>query len=264
MHIESLPAKTAALLDTIAQQCPDIAAFLLVGGTAISLQAAHRISEDLDFAFAGKKLNRADIKSVLNHLAALGKSVVYNNPPEAVEEAINDGIDLDDYQQDYLVDGVKLSFFAFGDYDIDRDLIRGALLAPARIGHVNVADLHTLFDTKCIVLTERVKSRDLFDLWWLTHQNGDLFSTQDIFETVQKYRPWMQYEHIRHRLLDWKIPATDESFAALISEPVTVDSIRAVFRAEVNALEASMAEAMQALLKEQEGRNDKDNDFDVQ
>lgn len=241
MHTDSLPLATQGLLRDCATHCPDLDGFLLVGGTALSLQAAHRLSEDLDFAWPEKKLDRAKVRAVLDVLSALGKTVVYNNPPDKVEEAINDGIDLDDYQQDYMVGGVKLTFFAFGDYDRDRQLIRTGLADSRQIGHVAVADIPTLFATKCIVLTDRIKSRDLFDLWWMTHRSGLAMSTQSIFETVQQYRPHLPYEHVRHRLLDWQIPATDESFDKLVAEPITIESLRGSFRSDVDQLEENMA-----------------------
>lgn len=244
MHTTSLPEKTLDLLEAVSGGCDEIKNFLLVGGTALALQIAHRLSEDLDFAFPEKKLDRKLIATITNQLTDLGKNVAYNNPVDAIDDAINDGIDLDDYQQDYLVDGVKLTFFAFGDYDIDRELIKNALSEPAKIGFVNVADINTLFVSKCITLTDRVKSRDLFDLWSMTHGSSAKFSTQDIFKVAQEYRPNMQYEHISHRLLNWKIPSTDESFSSLISEPVTVESIREQFLLDVNEMEVKAAKVL--------------------
>ena len=246
MHINSLPDATRSLLLSISQHCDGIDEFLLIGGTALALQIAHRLSEDLDFAFPEKKLDRTKIRLITEQLQKLGKVVIYNNPPEAIEDAVNHGIEIEDYHQDYLVDDVKLTFFAFGDYDLDRELIRGGLVASSKLRFVNVADSQTLFDSKCIALTDRIKSRDLYDLWWLTRDGSTCGSTQSIFETIQKYRPSLQYEHVRHRLLDWKIGATDESFAPLINHSVTVESIRNDFRAEVNALESRMAAALAA------------------
>jgi hypothetical protein len=225
----------------LSQKCQDMEGFLLVGGTALALQAAHRLSEDLDFAWPQKKLDRKKIQRILDLMAANGTPALYNNPIDKIDEAINDGIDLDDYHQDYLVDGVKLTFFAFGDYEADRDLIRRNLLSPARIGSVAIAEMDTLFVAKCIALTDRIKSRDIFDLHWLSQENPQQFGVQRIFEEAQRYRPHLAYEHLRYRLLDWPIPATDESFEALVTNPPTVQDIRDALRQEVCRMEEAMA-----------------------
>lgn len=244
MHIDSLPEASRSLLLTISEHCADIGAYLLVGGTALTLQIAHRLSEDLDFALPERKLDRAIIKAIARQLQVLGKVLVYNNRVEDIENAIEHGIDLDDYQQNYLVDDVKLTFFAYGDDETDRELIRQSLLNPSKLGFVNVADAQTIFTTKCICLTDRVKSRDLYDLWRLTRAGSSIGSTQSIFETIQRYRPTLPYEHVRHRLLDWKIGATDELFASLIDDGATIESIRDDFRKEVCDLELRMASAI--------------------
>jgi predicted nucleotidyltransferase component of viral defense system len=181
MHLDSLSSGTRNLLEELAQHIPEISDYLLVGGTALALNIAHRISEDLDFAWPGKKLDRDQVDRIIRALSARGHVPVYSNPREDIDDAIEHGLELDDYCQNWLVDDVKLTFFAFGDYDVDRDLIRKGLEAPAKIGFVNVADSDTIFDAKCIALTDRIKSRDIFDLWWLIHNLRDL---AEVFERI--------------------------------------------------------------------------------
>ena len=51
-----------------------------------------------------------------------------------------------------------------------------------------------------------------------------------------------------HRFLDWKIPADDESFAALGKEPTTIELIRDELRKDVDWLEIEAAREL--LLRE--------------
>lgn len=97
------------------------------------------------------------------------------------------------------------------------------------------------FISKCLTLMERVKSCDLYDLWWLTHNSNAAVTTRLIFEVIQQYRPMVQYEHVRHRLLDWKLTSIDATFDALILAPTAIAHIRSVFRSDVNQLEENMA-----------------------
>ncbi|MEN3363847.1 MAG: hypothetical protein V7606_1121 [Burkholderiales bacterium] len=47
-----------------------------------------------------------------------------------------------------------------------------------------------------------------------------------------------------HRFLDWKIPADDESFAALGKEPTTIEFIRDELRKDVERLEIEAARGL--------------------
>ena len=248
MHLDSLSANTRTLLETFAQEVAEISDYLLIGGTALALNIAHRISEDLDFTVPATKLNKAQIRRIIACLEARGHTAVYNNPHDQLEDAIEHGLDLDDYLQNWLVDGVKVQFFAC-DYDVDRKLVADSLQIASRLGHVKVADSRIIFHSKCIALTDRIKSRDIFDLWWLITKvpKPDRFTIDDLFKTAQHYRPTMQYDAIRYRLLDWKISITDESYEALVQAPITIEQIRSELRAEVAAFES---EAAQALLQQ--------------
>ncbi|KAA6301987.1 MAG: hypothetical protein EZS26_001803 [Candidatus Ordinivivax streblomastigis] len=59
----SLPEKTRAILNQIAaMEC--IRPYVLVGGTALSLQLKHRLSEDLDFMkFKKHKMDKTEVET---------------------------------------------------------------------------------------------------------------------------------------------------------------------------------------------------------
>ena len=85
--------------------------FLLVGGTALSIYLEHRLSEDLDFATVNQTLPREEIADLLKRLETMGSNIEDILPLAARHDAINEGYDIEDYQQDWLIDGVKLTFF---------------------------------------------------------------------------------------------------------------------------------------------------------
>ena len=57
-----------AFIGQIANELSNISKFTLVGGTALSLQLCHRLSEDLAFIFDGESLNMTWIKSTVHGL----------------------------------------------------------------------------------------------------------------------------------------------------------------------------------------------------
>ncbi len=227
---------TKHLLDEICT-LESIEDFLFVGGTAMAYHVTHRVSEDLDFGFLGFKLPTTSIKDIISRLSQ-SHSVSMQTDVTAIQEAENEGINLLDHHQDWLVGEVKVTFFTLGEDVKEREAIQA--FSTSKYGHVNVLDLDGLFFTKCMVLTRRVKSRDIFDLWWFTEHGNK--TIQDIFNTIQHVMPYMTYEMIRHRLLDWPISLTDEGL-----EPVGInlgiEGIRNLLREKVNQLEVNMAKA---------------------
>ena len=96
---------------------PAFAGCVLIGGTALSLHFAHRLSEDLDFAYVGTgtalelRLPRRRLAWGIRGLRADGFSVEADDDQGAMEEFEIAGQDLHDYQQNHIVGGVKLSVF---------------------------------------------------------------------------------------------------------------------------------------------------------
>lgn len=67
MHLNALPEATRRVLGR-AQKVDELRDHLLIGGTAMTLQVAHRISEDLDFIQFGFKLDHALIAEILDKI----------------------------------------------------------------------------------------------------------------------------------------------------------------------------------------------------
>lgn len=227
--------KTRVVFDAI-KEIDGIEQFILIGGTALSIHCKHRLSEDLDFATTALKMDKDNVSQILSKLAEKF-TVVSANAIGDIHEAINEGHDLYDHQQNYLVHDVKLTFFTYGENEHQRSILNDDTYVPD--GKVKILSVDSLFKTKAIVITDRVKSRDIFDLWWML---GNLnYTFADIVETVSQYRPHVTYENLRYRLLDWPIANTDEGFDTLIDTKDTIETIRDELRKLVGGYELKLA-----------------------
>jgi len=168
-----------------------LAIFSLVGGTALALQIGHRISEDLDFNIFGSKLPIRAINGVLNDLSASGavvKSLITTEQKSRFK--INTSESLDDYIQDYMIDGAKVTFHSRNETEIPRkqiDFLKSAHKLAVSDNGFTVLGVDGLFVMKSILTYDRVKSRDLYDLMILTRDNG--YSIGDIFAAIDAYQP---------------------------------------------------------------------------
>lgn len=189
--------------------------FQLIGGTALSIHLTHRLSEDLDFATPAQKLPKADISALLSQIKLEGKVIEDNTSVAARQNALNDGIDLEDYQQDWLVDGIKLTFFT-----LDQENGRDRLITDQGETwneKLRLASLETLFVTKALVLTDRHTLRDNFDMQVLMTQGG--FTYQDMVSAYETYRPNASLEIAESRLLSKDFPLTDPGLHELTEKP---------------------------------------------
>ena len=158
MHLNALPESTQRVLSRL-RDVEEIRDHLLIGGTAMALQVHHRVSEDLDFVQVGPRLDRQLIKRILTRIRG-------PEEPELVTSLVarqtfeNDGEDVDDVHQDWMVDGTKVTFFC-PDQKEELDVLGQA--KPLLYGNVHVADLDTIFKLKSMVVAERWTSRDAFD-----------------------------------------------------------------------------------------------------
>ncbi|WP_432262950.1 nucleotidyl transferase AbiEii/AbiGii toxin family protein [Cupriavidus sp. TMH.W2] len=243
LRFDKLPPATARLLELMAAECEPLQRFALIGGTALTLHLGHRISEDLDFSFPGRHLDPGDVIEILEALNRHGVTCVDIMPSAAKEDALNDGDDLDEIQRNFMATGgplgeaeVKLTFVIHGAYRKDTEYLARVMPQCLPYGNVRIATVPIVFASKCVALSERIKSRDLFDLWWLTHRYTPAWPVEEIFHAVREFRP-QPYEDTRARLLSYPIADTDEGFATLMDEPITVDTIRADFRREVEQME---------------------------
>lgn len=209
MHLNALPDATRLLLDRATRE-PLLAPFVLIGGTGLALQDAHRISEDLDFVVLDERLDRRLIRDIVNRLSPTGNPMLVTSA-RARAEFDNEGFDIDDTQQDWLIDGVKVTFFTPHEKD---ELAIHESTPRHDLGHVQVMDAEGIFHLKSMVLLNRTTSRDTFDLWHFVENRGKTIA--DVAKAMG--------DRARHFNLDAKLAkiapptfrADDPGFAAIL------------------------------------------------
>jgi hypothetical protein len=244
LRIDSLPAETARLFSHLGED-PDIGRFTLVGGTALTLSFAHRRSEDLDFAFAGLNLPRAECAAIVDRLQARGWRLQDVSDPDARLYRENEGDDLADSQQDWLcrfqdaAAGVKLTFFAEFLPAKQRFYAETAAISARNI---NVMAPAGLFVLKSQLLLRRTTLRDIFDVLAFLVRGR---TVEEVLEAAQAENRHCTYETIRARLLPARLPATDPGLAGLVADgPRTLDAVKAAVQVHVDACERRLAAAV--------------------
>lgn len=212
-----------------------LAGFVLVGGSALALRIGHRLSEDLDFAFPDLKLPRLRLDALLKDAAKAGFDFQRNDNEAALNEFMQGGGDLHDYQQDFVVDGqVKVSFFA-------PDSAQSKVLRADAKPTPRIAELPELFKTKALVSAVRSKTRDWIDLYVLMREHG--FNLSDYETAFRDAGAEGQFETGLARLCSGKPQADDEGFEHLLPNPPTVAELQAFFSGLRDAHEIQAAKA---------------------
>lgn len=140
---------TKAILSISTMDC--IKPYYLVGGTALSLQINHRLSEDLDFMRWQKHKNEKMSVDVKNISAEL----------KAKNHTINSIDILEHNHVEFLIDdNVKLSFYA-------PEKREPAIQTVPFLNNINLLDTATIASLKMEVLLRRSNFRDYYDLYFI-------------------------------------------------------------------------------------------------
>ncbi|HEV2441532.1 MAG TPA: nucleotidyl transferase AbiEii/AbiGii toxin family protein [Steroidobacteraceae bacterium] len=228
-----LPERTEKLLRAI-DGSPSASNLLLVGGTALALRIAHRRSADLDFVFASQRLPRRKIDKLLNELRTRHRVTPMANVA-AEQDFLDSGLELADYQRDYSVDGVKVTFFT-----ADPSRLGEALQGEAGVHglkRVRVADLHSLFLMKAVTLNSRMTTRDLFDVYTLVREHG--YRESDIFRYAQQFD--FSPETLKARLRHARRRVDDPGIEVPDGEPPAFEQLQAFFVDAINRVEQEAA-----------------------
>jgi hypothetical protein len=211
-----------------------LAGFVLIGGSALSLHFSHRLSEDLDLAFIGPgpepavRLPRRLLEQLLAHLRTDGQEVESRDSAVSWREFEAAGMDLHDYQQDYLIGGVRVSFFA-PDHPLNR------VLGPGEADGVRLASVEELFRAKALAAADRSKTRDWYDLHHLMTAGG--FSMQDFARAFEDAGVPAKLGIALNRLCSGQSGIGDEGFAATAAKPPTIVELTRFFVEECGRLE---------------------------
>lgn len=150
VYQETLPAKTATLIDLFSQNHPDfLSTFYLSGGTALSLQLGHRESEDLDF-FSKQPFRPELVEQQLHAFGALQDTTLASGT-------------LNTY-----LNGVKLQFLEY-PYPL--------LEPPMSWNGIEISSVVDIACTKLQTVGMRGSKKDFVDLYFLL----DLYSLDQLF-----------------------------------------------------------------------------------
>ena len=219
LKLDFLPQATQQLFHRLKED-PRLGSFTLVGGSALALHIGHRMSEDLDFNCFGHDLPCFKLDALLAELSDSGCEIRSLIPAEKkVSFKINTGQDLDRHIQDYSIDGVKVTFHARQAPERPRAQIEFLIASPKHEltpSGFSVMGLDGLFVMKTLVVYDRVKSRDLYDLMVLTRDHG--YTLKDAFAAIAAYQPARHQdpEHFKS-VLTGLVPLNkdDEGFASI-------------------------------------------------
>lgn len=210
--------------------------FVLIGGTALAMHIGHRVSEDLDFAYVGssKHLPRKQLRELRAALAARGLELHFQFNPLEEENFLESGLELANYQQDFIANGtVKISFVRF-ESPMDQ-LLQGV---PAN--ELRVATLNELFETKVFACSERSKTRDWLDLYILLTQHG--YGMRQVYGVFDRLGRLPAFNSLQMRLRRCKVSASDEGYESLMDAPPDLETMRQFFIKELDQLERDLAE----------------------
>lgn len=167
MHLDAMPLASREVFNYFAS-LPVLQPFILVGGTALAIQIQHRLSYDLDFAVFTPQLPLRSIQQWVGQLQQDGIAVTNITSPSAASQfRINTGEMLANYAQDYDVAGVKVTFFAQGRTPIQRQYYSQFDRVESQQRSFSILSVAGLKLAKTLVLGDRVRSRDLFDVMTL-------------------------------------------------------------------------------------------------
>lgn len=227
-----LPPATEKVWSYLREQ-PVLAGFILAGGSALSLLIRHRLSEDLDFVCLQPRLPRQRLAVLCRQAHAAGFDFKPNDDEAAIQEFAEGGLELHDYQQDFLVnDTVKVSFFA-------PDEAQRKVFAAPDEPRARVATLAELFKSKALVSAVRSKTRDWLDLYLLLRDHG--FTIRDYRQVFEESGNFTQCDTGLARLCSGIPQRGDEGYSHLLTNPPTLEEMKSFFTAQREILEIEMA-----------------------
>jgi hypothetical protein len=188
----------------------------------------------------------------LDELASEGVAIEsLITPEQKLGFKINTSENLDHYIQDYLIDGAKVTFHSRNASDRPQrqiDFLKSSPKLEIVKGGFDVLGLDGLLAMKSIVVYDRVRSRDIFDLMILTRDHG--YTLKDIFAAIDAYQP------IRHKdpehfksVVTGVIPldGNDEGFSS-IRLNVNMDAIYKHFKTLINDYEVEAVKQLRLLM----------------
>jgi len=236
LRLDSLPEKTLKVYECLAVN-ERLRGFTLIGGTALALQISHRKSEDLDFWLPAEKMDKETISAAVRTAQQAGFVAQLVTPHDKIVAAKINGRDLLAHAQDYVIGGVKVTFFARIDTAFQHFNAYPRIASSAT--SFGIMDLEGIFSMKSYVIHHRVRSRDLFDLKIFVLRGKTI---DDILQAGSAADPACSSEYAKSVLLgDVPLDKEDEGFDSVeVNEKL--EDIYSFFKCAINEHEQALAE----------------------
>jgi len=161
---------------------------ILIGGTALAYHLGHRESFDLDICFPS-----SDTLPKLDFLDSFEEVIPLEHDRAIIDTAINEGGDINEVMQRYIINGVKVDFVVNPSSNIyESEILQND--KSTKLGTLRIASVDSIFKLKSLLLLDRNKIRDLYDVIYMLKYCG--FNGKDLIETIIHYRITYQPQHI--------------------------------------------------------------------
>ena len=255
LKLDSLPDATRRVFDHLSRN-DLIRDFTLIGGTAMSLQIGHRHSEDLDFWLPAEHMNKHNISEIVRAAREAGFLCIPATPNHKIVTAKINGFDLLAHSQDYVIGGVKVTFFARNDGAYRHFSL--FQMVPGAGTSFGVMGEEGLFAMKSYVIHQRVRSRDLYDLKTFMLRSKSL---GNILQAGSAAEPSCSHEYAKSVLTgDVPLDKNDEGFDS-VGVTESIHDIHAFFRNAVDEYEQMVAE--DAMRATKNNKDDQGSNFDT-
>jgi len=153
---------------------------ILIGGTALAYHLSHRESFDLDICFPfSEKLPELDFLENFEEVISL------EFEQGIIDTAINEGGDITEVMKRYIIDGVKVDFVINPSSNIyESEILKEDNVHT--LEHLRIASIDSIFKLKSLLLLDRNKIRDLYDMVYLMKECG--YTGKDFIDTIMHYR----------------------------------------------------------------------------
>ena len=153
---------------------------ILIGGTALAYHLSHRESFDLDICFPfSEKLPELDFLENFNEVIAL------EFEQGIIDTAINEGGDITEVMKRYIIDDVKVDFVINPSSNIyESEILKED--NTHTLEHLRIASVDSIFKLKSLLLLDRNKIRDLYDMVYLMKKCG--YTGKNFIDIIMHYR----------------------------------------------------------------------------
>lgn len=169
------------LFDTLLNSV-ELARFTLVGCNALALQIKHRVCRGFDFAFYGQMLPTTQINEFVSRLKLAGY-VVHDltDITTLAQFKIKTGENLRDFNRNYIINGIKLTFFVQGKTRQQREFYKNCETIQDPSMQFKILGLDGLKVAKILLLADEVLSPNLFDLMTLVKDHALTLDNINLF-----------------------------------------------------------------------------------